>query len=108
MKRWYLLLPFLFSTAPVLTLYASNSGQASFGEALLPHRCRHRSHVDLAAGGGGGSSAARYERRWRYRYSGGWCSRTATLATIIGKFPIAGHNPANYKFLLPVTLLWHS
>ena len=36
MKRWPLLLPFLFAVAPTLALYAGNVGQAAFSDVILP------------------------------------------------------------------------
>ena len=104
MKRWYLLLPFLFSTAPVLTLYASNSGQASFGEALLPIGAVIALTLILLPAAvwvfrGSLRAAVALSVFWWVVFAYGH------VATIIGKFPIAGHNPANYKFLLPVTVV---
>jgi hypothetical protein len=101
-KRWPLLLPFLFAIAPTLTLYASNSGQIALSETLLPigvvlgltlvlfplvvalFRSALRAAVALSL-------------FWWVFFSYGH------VAAVIGKFPIAGHNPANFKFLLPVT-----
>ncbi len=102
MKRWYVLLPFLFAAAPALTLYAGNAGQAALSETLLPigiviaftallwplARWALRNSLRAAVG---------LSLFWWVVFSYGH------VAAIIGKFPIAGHNPANYKFLLPVT-----
>ena len=102
MKRWPLLLPFLFAIAPVLTLFASNSGQVAFSETTLPMAttfaltlillpaCRALFRSTLRA-------AVALSIFWWVMFAYGH------VATIIGKFPIAGHNPANAKFLLPLT-----
>ena len=102
MKRWHLALPFLFAVAPVLTLYASNSGQAAFSETLLPIGIALTLTLVLLPLGawlfrGSLRAAVGLSVFWWVFFSYGH------VASIIGKFPIAGHNPANYKFLLPVT-----
>ncbi|HXV13320.1 MAG TPA: hypothetical protein VEC56_03855, partial [Candidatus Krumholzibacteria bacterium] len=104
MRRWPLLLPFLFAVAPTLTLYASNSGQTAFAAALLPMGAAlaltlllvppcvvlFRSPV---------RAAVALSMFWWVVFSYGH------VAAVIGKFPLAGHNPANAKFLLPFTCL---
>ncbi|MCI0450958.1 MAG: LTA synthase family protein [Candidatus Latescibacteria bacterium] len=104
MKRWPLLLPFLFAVAPTLTLYASNSGQTEFSATLFPmgvslaltlvllplcvvvFRSPLRGAVALSL-------------FWWVAFSYGHA------AAVIGKYPVAGHNPANAKVLLPLTCL---
>ncbi len=102
MKRWPWLLPFLFAIAPVLTLYASNSGQIAFSEVWLPigatllatlvllPLCVFLFRSSLRA-------VVALSLFWWVVFSYGH------VATIIGKYPIAGHNPANAKVLLPAT-----
>lgn len=103
MKRLYILLPFLTGIAPIFALYANNSGQARFQETLLPLTvvvvatlvllplCRLFMRSWLRA-------AVVLAIFWLLALSYGH------VAKLIGRYPIAGHNPANYKFLLPCTL----
>lgn len=104
MKRWPLLLPFLFAAAPVLTLYASNSGQIAFTETVLPVA------VMLAATAlllpllvmvlrSSLRAAVALSVFWWVFFSYGH------VATIIGKHPVGAHNPANPKILLPLTCI---
>jgi len=99
-KRLYFLLPFLAGVAPVIALYANNSGQARFRETCLPMTavvvataallalCRLFMRSWLRA-------AVLVSIFWLLVFSYGHVAR------LIGRYPIAGHNPANYKFLLP-------
>lgn len=103
MKRWPLLLPFLFAAAPTLTLYASNSGQVAFSEALLPLVAMLALTALLlplcvAVFRGPLLAAVALSCFWWVVFSYGHA------AVIIGKFPVAGHNPANAKVLLPFTI----
>ena len=104
MRRFYLLLPFLFGIAPVLALVANNSGQATFSEAWLPlaivtqatlillplFRLLARSWL---------RGAVLLSLVWLLVFSYGH------VAKLIGHYAIAGHSLANFKFLLPATTL---
>jgi len=101
MKRPDWALPFVSALAPVLALYANNSGQARLSETLAPmavlvvltallfplaarvFRSRLRGAVVLSL-------------FWIVLFSYGHA------ASLMGRFVIAGHNLANYKLLLPL------
>ena len=103
MKRWPLLLPFLFAVAPTLTLYAGNIGQAAFSETIIPLvvmaaltalllplcTLAYRSALKGAIG---------LSLCWWVVFSYGHVAR------VIGQHPIAGHNLGNPKLLLPLTV----
>ncbi len=102
MTRWPILLPFLFAVAPTLTLYASNAGQTEFAAALFPMGVTLGLTVVLLplcvlVFRGWLRAAVALSLFWWVVFSYGHA------AAVIGKFPIAGHNPANAKFLLPLT-----
>ena len=102
MKRWPLLLPFLFAAAPVLTLYASNSGQIAFSETFLPAAALLAATALLlplvtVAFRSATRAAVALSIFWWAFFSYGH------VAAVIGKHPIGTHNPANPKFLLPLT-----
>lgn len=104
MKRWFLLLPFLFAAAPALTLYASNAGQTAFSEVLLPIGAALLATglllpVAVPVFRSPLRGAVAVSVFWWVVFSYGH------VAAVIGKFPVAGHNPANAKLLLPVTCL---
>jgi len=99
-----LLLPLVYAAAPPLMLLAGNAGQAQFSDVLLP--------VGLLAAATlilyplfvamfrsplrGGVALSLF---WLLVFSYGH------VAAIVGRFPIAGMNPANPKCLIPVTLV---
>jgi hypothetical protein len=102
MKRWPLLLPFLFAVAPSLTLYASNIGEAAFSETFLPLVAMLALTALLLplfafAFRGSFRGAVGLSLLWWVVFSYGH------VAGVIGKYSIAGHNPANPKLLVPVT-----
>ncbi len=104
MKRWPLLLPFLFALAPTLTLYASNAGQIAFSATFLPIVVMVAASallLSLLATVFRSSlrAAAALSLFWWVFFSYGH------VATMIGKHPIGEHNPANPKLLLPLTCL---
>jgi hypothetical protein len=101
-KRWPLLLPFLFAVAPTFALYASNSGQTELSAVLVPIGATLGLTLVflplcVAVFRGPLRAAVALSLFWWVVFSYGHA------ATVIGKFPVAGHNPANAKFLLPVT-----
>ncbi|HEU4929585.1 MAG TPA: hypothetical protein VFU38_07115 [Candidatus Krumholzibacteria bacterium] len=102
MKRWPLLLPFLFAAAPVLTLYASNAGQIAFTETFIPVAVMLAATVLLLpllaiVFRSSLRAAVALSVFWWVFFSYGH------VATVIGKHPIGDHNPANPKVLLPLT-----
>jgi hypothetical protein len=102
LKRWNLLLPFLFAVAPTLALYAGNIGQAAFSDAILPLSAMvvltalvlplctlaYRSAL---------KGAIALSLLWWIVFSYGHAAR------VLGKYSIAGYNFGNPKLLLPVT-----
>lgn len=102
MKRWPFFLPFLFGIAPVLTLFASNAGQAAFSETLLPMGATLALTLLLWPVG---RALFRTSLRANVALAIFWWVIFAYghVASVIGRFPIAGHNPANAKFFLPLT-----
>ena len=110
MKRLYLLLPFLYGIAPALALFANNTGQAKFSETFLPLGVMFLLTLVLLPVcrlmmGSWLRGAVFLSLFWLMFFSYGH------VAKLVGRYPIAGHNPGNFKFLLPVTtvvvaLLW--
>jgi hypothetical protein len=103
-RRFYLVLPFLYGIAPVLALFANNSGQAKFSEAVLPLAVVTGVTLVLVPVfrllmRGWLRGAVMLSLFWFLFFSYGH------VAKLIGRYPIAGHNPANFKVLLPATIL---
>ena len=104
MKRWPLLLPFLFAASPVLTLYASNAGQIGFAETFLPAAAVVAATALLlpllaVAFRSTLRAAVALSIFWWVFFSYGH------VASIIGKHPLGDRNPANPKFFLPLTCI---
>jgi hypothetical protein len=103
-KRWPLLLPFLFAVAPVLALYAHNIGQAALWETLLPIGCMLVLTLLLFPLGvwafrSAVRAAVALSLLWWVVFAYGH------VGVLIGRASIAGHGLADPRLLLSATSL---